>query len=140
MEYPIKHNELGADDFIRLFDSAGWGKPDRRLVERSLRNSYVTFSVHDGEKVVAMARLIGDGGMAFFPKDLIVAPEYQGQGIGKALLEHIEEYIRGELEEGWWSYFQLMSAKGKDEFYLKCGYKSHPHEHSGHGFTKIIEK
>ena len=100
MEYTIKHNELGADDFIRLFDSAGWGKPDRGLVERSLKNSYVTFSVHDGEKVVAMARLIGDGGMAFFLKDLIVAPEHQGQGIGKALLEHIEEYIRGELEEG----------------------------------------
>ena len=140
MEYRISHNTLEADDFIRLFDSAGWGRPDRELVETSLKNSYVTFSVLDGEKVIAMARLIGDGGMAFFLKDLIVDPEYQGKGIGKELMAHIEEFIRGELKEGWWSYFQLMSAKNKDEFYLKCGYKSHPHERSGHGFTKIIEK
>lgn len=140
MEYRISHNTLEADDFIRLFDSAGWGRPDRELVETSLKNSYVTFSVLDGEKVIAMARLIGDGGMAFFLKDLIVDPEYQGKGIGKELMAHIEEFIRGELKEGWWSYFQLMSAKNKDGFYLKCGYKSHPHERSGHGFTKIIEK
>lgn len=140
MDYRISHNTLDAEDFIRLFDSAGWGRPDRELVETSLKNSYVTFSVLDGEKVIAMARLIGDGGMAFFLKDLIVASEYQGQGVGKGLVEHIEEFIRGELKEGWWCYFQLMSAKNKDEFYLKCGYKSHPHEHSGHGFTKVIRK
>ena len=140
MDYRISHNTLDAEDFIRLFDSAGWGRPDRELVETSLKNSYVTFSVLDGEKVIAMARLIGDGGMAFFLKDLIVAPENQGQGVGKGLVEHIEEFIRGELKEGWWCYFQLMSAKNKDEFYLKCGYKSHPHEHRGHGFTKIIRK
>ena len=140
MKYDISLNTLCADDFIRLFSLAGWGEPERELVETSLKNSYVTFAVKNGEEVIAMARLIGDGGMAFFLKDLIVAPEYQGEGIGKSLLKYIEDYIRSQLKEGWWSYLQLMSAKNKDEFYLKCGFKSHPHEHSGHGFTKIIKK
>jgi GNAT superfamily N-acetyltransferase len=140
VKYDISLNTLSADDFIRLFDSAGWGKPDRELVATSLKNSYVTFAVKNGDEVIAMARLIGDGGMAFFLKDLIVAPGYQGKGIGKSLLAYIEDYIRSRLKEGWWCYFQLMSAKNKDEFYLKCGYKQHPHERSGHGFTKIIEK
>ena len=138
MEHIILENRLSADDFIRLFSSAGWGEPDRGLVETSLKNSYAVFSVCDGEKVIAMARLIGDGGMAFFLKDLVVAPEYQGQGIGSALLAHVEEFIRGELKEGWWSFLQLMSAKDKEPFYLSCGYKAHPHEHSGAGFTKVI--
>ena len=111
-----------------------------KAVETSLKNSYAVFSVCDGEKVIAMARLIGDVGMAFFLKDLVVAPEYQGQGTGRALLAHIEEFIRGELKEGWWSYLQLMSAKDKEPFYLSCGYKAHPHEHSGAGFTKVIKK
>lgn len=140
MDYTIEMNTLCADDFIRLFDSAGWGRPDCELVETSLKNSYVTFAVKDADKVIAMARLIGDGGMAFFLKDLIVAPEYQGKSVGKSLLSYIEDYIRSQLKDGWWSFLQLMSAKDKDEFYLKCGYKSHPHERSGHGFTKIIEK
>ena len=138
MDYTIYENTLEAADFIELFESAGWGRPDRELVETSLKNSFATFEVRDGKKVIAMARLIGDGGMAFFLKDLIVLPEYQGKGVGKGLLTHIEDYIRSQLKDGWWSYLQLMSAKNKEGFYLKCGYKAHPHEHSGAGFTKII--
>ena len=128
MEYRIEHNTLTPDEHMALWESAGWGSLDRELVENSLRGSYATFAVRDGGRIIAMARLIGDGGMAFFLKDLVVSPYYQGN------------FIRGELKEGWWSYLQLMSAKDKEEFYLKCGYKAHPHEHSGAGFTKVIER
>ncbi|MCR5600868.1 MAG: GNAT family N-acetyltransferase [Ruminococcus sp.] len=138
MDYTIHENTLKTDRFIELWESAGWGSLDRELVETSLKNSYVTFEVRDGEKTIAMARLIGDGAMAFFLKDLVVLPEYQGKGVGRRLLTHIEEYIRSQLKEGWWSYLQLMSAKDKEEFYLKCGYKAHPHERSGAGFTKVL--
>ena len=140
MEYRIEHNTLTPEEHMALWESAGWGSLDRELVENSLRGSYATFAVRDGGRIIAMARIIGDGGMAFFLKDLVVSPYYQGKGIGRELLAHIEDFIRGELKEGWWSYLQLMSAKGKEEFYLKCGYKAHPHEHSGAGFTKVIER
>ena len=140
MEYRIEHNTLTPDEHMALWESAGWGSLDRELVENSLRGSYATFAVRDGGRIIAMARLIGDGGMAFFLNDLVVSPYYQGNGIGRELLAHIEDFIRGELKEGWWSYLQLMSAKDKEEFYLKCGYKAHPHEHSGAGFTKVIER
>ena len=140
MEYRIEHNTLTPEEHMALWESAGWGSHDRELVENSLCGSYATFAVRDGGRIIAMARLIGDGGMAFFLKDLVVSPYYQGKGIGRELLAHIEDFIRGELKEGWWSYLQLMSAKDKEEFYLKCGYKAHPHEHSGAGFTKVIER
>ncbi|MBP5378308.1 MAG: GNAT family N-acetyltransferase, partial [Ruminococcus sp.] len=134
------HNTLTPEEHMALWESAGWGSLDYELVETSLRNSYATFAVKDGGRVIAMARLIGDGGMAFFLKDLIVSPDYQGKGIGRELLVHIEDFVRGELKEGWWSFLQLISARGKEEFYLKSGYKAHPHEHSGAGFTKVIER
>ena len=140
MEYRIEHNTLTPEEHMALWESAGWGSLDRELVENSLRGSYATFAVRDGGRIIAMARIIGDGGMAFFLKDLVVSPYYQGKGIGRELLAHIEDFIRGELKEGWWSYLQLMSAKDKEEFYLKCGYKAHPHERSGAGFTKVIER
>lgn len=140
MNYIIEHNTLTPEEHMALWESAGWGSLDYELVETSLRNSYATFAVKDSGRVIAMARLIGDGGMAFFLKDLIVSPDYQGKGIGRELLVHIEDFVRGELKEGWWSFLQLISARGKEEFYLKCGYKAHPHEHSGAGFTKVIER
>lgn len=140
MEYRIEKNTLLPEEHMALWEAAGWGTLDRELVETSLRGSYVTFAVRDGGRIIAMARLIGDGGMAFYLKDLIVSPDYQGKGIGRELLSYVEDFVRGELKEGWWSFLQLMSAKGKEEFYLKCGYKAHPHERSGAGFTKVIER
>lgn len=138
MDYPIHDNQLQPEDLIRLFREVGWGEVPYDLAETSLRNSYATFSVTDGDKVIAMARLLGDGGMAFFMKDLVVSPEYQGKGIGAALLSHLEAYIAAQLKDGWTARFQLMSAKDKDGFYRKMGYTEHPHAHSGAGFTKMI--
>ena len=71
-----------------------------------------------------MVRLLGDGGMAFFLKDLVVEPEYQGNGIGKALVIHAENYIRSQLKSGWTGYLQLVSAKGKESFYEKMGFRA----------------
>lgn len=139
MVYTILDNELQADDFIRLFASAGWGEVPKDMVETSLANSYATFSVKSGDKVIAMARLLGDGAMSFFLKDLVVEPDCQGSGIGRVLLAHVEEYIRAKLKPGWKGYLQLVSAKGKEEFYQRLGYIAHPHEHSGPGMSKWLE-
>lgn len=139
-EYTIINNQLNADEFIRLFASAGWGEPPRDMVETSLVGSWATFSVYREEKVIAMARLLGDGAMSFFLKDLVVEPQYQGQGIGRRLLQHVENYIADQLKPGWNGYLQLVSAKDRDAFYEKCGYASHPNDHSGAGMSKWIER
>lgn len=139
MEYIILDNQLHTDDFIRLFASAGWGELPQDLVETSLANSYATFSVKREDKVIAMARLLGDGAMSFFLKDFVVEPEYQGHGIGRVLMTHVEEYISKQLKPGWNGYLQLVSAKGKETFYQKLGYTIHPHDHSGPGMSKWIK-
>ena len=140
MDFQFNNNQLQPDDFIRLFASAGWGELPRDMVETTLKNSYATFSVVADEHVIAMARLLGDGAMAFFLKDLVVEPSWQGHGIGRMLLAHIESYIRDQLRPGWNGYLQLVSAKGKEGFYQKEGYALHPHEHSGAGMSKWITK
>lgn len=96
--------------------------------------------VKSGDKVIAMARLVGDGAMSFFLKDMVVEWKYQGNGIGCILLTHVEEYIRAQLQPGWEGYLQLVSAKEKEKFYEKLGYAIHPHEHSGPGISKWIKR
>lgn len=140
MKYIILDNELHTDDFIRLWASAGWGELPPDMVETSLTNSYATFSVKSENNVIAMARLLGDGAMSFFLKDFVVEPRYQGHGIGCALLTHIEDYIRSQLKSDWAGYLQLVSSKGKENFYSKLGYTIHPHDHSGPGMSKWIKK
>ena len=140
MRYTVQEGYLPVADFQRLFAAAGWGEPSEEQVSLAIRNSWAIFAATDEDgQVIAMARLIGDGAMAFFLKDVVVDPDYQGQGVGKALIAYIESYIRAHLKKGWKARYELMAAKGKEGFYLKCGFTENPNEASGAGLTKIIE-
>jgi len=44
----------------------------------------------DGE-LIAMGRVIGDGGCFFQIVDIAVDPAHQGQGLGRRIMEHIED-------------------------------------------------
>lgn len=136
--YTLVDNALTVDDFVRLFASAGWGEMPRDVVETALQKSYATFEVKENGQTIAMARLLGDGAMAFFLKDFVVEPSFQGKGIGRMLMNHIEAYIRQKLQPGWEGYLQLVSARGKEGFYQHMGYAMHPHETSGAGMSKWI--
>lgn len=140
MNYEVSVGQLCTTDFFRLFSAAGWGELAPDFAETALKNSWAVFSVKHGDEVIAMARLLGDGAMSFFLKDFVVTPEYQGQGIGKMLLEYIEQYIKDRLNPGWSAYLQLVSAKDKDGFYSACGYDTHPNDHSGPAMSKWIER
>jgi len=134
----IINNTLTTADFLCLFASAGWGCPPEKMVEVSLKNSYASFAVEEDGKIIGMARLLGDGGMAFYLKDFVILPEYQGKGIGKLLLEHVQDYIRNDMEEGWKTCLELMSAKGKEGFYEKLGFEERPTENGGAGMMKML--
>lgn len=134
----ILENVLEVKDFIRLYESVGWGKKSEDIVRVSLKNSYVTFSVIEEKRVIGMARLLGDGGMSFYLKDFIILPEFQGKGIGRELLEYVQNYIKNKIEDGWQTTLELMSAKGKEEFYKKFGFEERPSKYAGAGMTKRI--
>ena len=135
----ILENVLTAADFIKLYESAGWGKKCEDIVQVSLENSNVTFAVIEEENVIGMARLLGDGGMAFYLKDFVILPEFQGKGIGKELLDYVQNYIRNQLKDGWQTKLELMSAKGKEEFYKKFGFEERPSKCLGAGMAKMIQ-
>ena len=62
-------------------------------------NTLFRVSVFDGEQIVAMARVIGDMGLCYYIKDVIVHPDYQGKGVGRLLIDELLKYINehGEL-------------------------------------------
>ena len=45
------------------------------------------YLARDGEKIVGLVRLVGDGFSSVFVQDLIVLPTYQRQGIGSTLIK-----------------------------------------------------
>ena len=92
-EFKIKHDELTAEEFIYLWQSV-WGEgPSVEQTKLAMDNTLFRVSVFDGDKIIAMSRVIGDMGLCYYIKDVIVLPEYQGKGVGRMLIEELLNFI-----------------------------------------------
>jgi len=136
----IRENTLTAGQFLQLYTSVGWDAPGIEQIEAAIAHSLCTFAVYDGDRLVGMARLLGDCAMTYYLKDLVVLPDCQGKGIGRSLLQHIDGYILRGLPAGWWVSVELLSAKGKEPFYEKFGFVRRPDDVLGCGMMKMIGK
>lgn len=136
----VKTNVLYPDLFLELYRSVGWEAPDLDQITTALEHSYATFCAYDGDWAVGMARLLGDGAMSFYIKDFAVRPEYQGKGVGRLLMNAMEEYIRSQLPNGWAVSLELISSKGREPFYEKFGFEQRPCDWDGAGMIKMLRK
>lgn len=118
----IQENNLTYEEYIDIINTVGWKIPSKRLLENSLKNSMTTKYVI-GNETVGMARLITDSGYIGLIADVIVKPNYQGQGIGKKLINNLLDRAKSTLEEDESMMIELLSADGKVEFYKKFGFK-----------------
>ena len=134
----VKNNILTEETFIELYSSVGWEPPCEAQVRLALQNSLATFTALENGKPVGMVRLIGDGGMSFYIKDFAVLPDYQGQGVGRALMNAMESWIEKELQPGWAVSLELISSKGRESFYAKFGFEQRPNDWDGAGMMKMV--
>ena len=78
-------------DFIFKFlnQEAEWSKGiPREIVARAIANS-LCFGAYQHKKQIGFGRVITDGCTFANIVDVFVAAEYRGQGIGKAIMQHI---------------------------------------------------
>ena len=75
-------------ELLSLYGSVGWtaytGDPDA-LARAVAASTYVVTARHDGE-LIGLARGLSDGVSVFYLQDLLVRPEWQRHGVGRALL------------------------------------------------------
>ena len=136
--YTISFETLTPKLFESLYRSAGWESPCIEQIETALNNSYAKFVAYDGDKPVGMVRIIGDGGMSFYIKDYAVIPEYQSKGVGKALMQFLEDYIRNSMPKDWVVSLELISSKEAVVFYEKFGFEQRPCDWDGSGMFKML--
>lgn len=130
----IKHDVLTAAEFRELWSSV-WGEPPTiEQTELAMANTLFRVSVYDGEKVVAMARIIGDKGLCYYIKDVIVRPEYQGRGIGRTLITEILDFIKQNGVKGTQVFVELAALPDKVPFYEKLGFD----ENDAHRLKKML--
>lgn len=135
----IEMNTLTPELFLNLYVSVGWEPPCMEQVKAALQNTLVSFTAYEGERAVGMVRLLGDGGMSFYVKDFAVVPNCQGQGVGKALMSAVQEYILSHIRENWAVSLELISTKEAVNFYKRQGFEERPCDWDGPGMFKMIQ-
>lgn len=84
-----KESSVSIDDVLHLYQAVGWTNYTNQpqMLEQAMSHSLATYLARDGEKIVGLVRLVGDGFSSVFVQDLIVLPSYQRQGIGSNLMK-----------------------------------------------------
>lgn len=128
--------DITFEEYNELRRLVGWGTISERQFNTSIPNSrFITVGKSDG-KTVSMARAVGDGGYHLLIVDVIVHPDFQGQGIGKEMLSQLMDFVKnGYVEKGETTMVSLLSAKGKEPFYEKMGFMRRPNDERGAGMS-----
>ena len=133
------HDDLNADEYNKLRVEVGWEIKNPLIVEKAIRNSTIIKKATYDNKIVGMARAIGDG-MSYLLVDVVVSSKYQKQGIGKKLVNSIIDDIKNETMTGEYSTINLISIRGMEKFYKSCGFEVVPFGYNGKGMGMKIEK
>lgn len=94
MKYYLESRLPSYEEYCNLCRSAGWGEIiNFSVADKSLENSiYGVIVRDDGNNTIGMGRIVGDGAIYFYIQDIVVSPQYQGQGIGTEILNKIFSY------------------------------------------------
>lgn len=82
------------DEMFALYDSAGWNgyTDDADRLCRALANSHVVLTARDDSgTLLGLARTISDDEAICYVQDVLVRPDAQRQGVGRALMERLAE-------------------------------------------------
>ena len=107
--------ELGK--IILLYRVNKWSAADKpNELYKGLINPHSLISAWGGNKLVGLGNAISDGHLVVYYPHLLVHPDYQGKGIGRMIMDKMQEKYAG-------FHMQMLTADGEAiEFYKKMGF------------------
>lgn len=118
MTYTIEECVPGAEEYCALRVKAGLSKKSLQAALIGLPNSLYGVTIRENGTLIAMGRVVGDGACNFEVVDIAVDPAYQGQGLGRQVMDAVDAYLSSVALEG--SYVSMIADK--PGFYEKLGY------------------
>lgn len=123
--------------YIDLRVEAGLSPKSLEGATIGLQNSLFSVALFDEETLVGFERVIGDGGTVYQVVDIAVKPSYQGQGLGKKILDELTSYLEENTHPG--SYVSLIADKPADQLYKKSGF-NYVADHGSTGMYRWFRK
>ena len=111
----------GVEEFIGLRVAAGLSANTEEAATRGLAGTCLSVCVRDGQRLVGMGRVIGDGGCFYQVVDIAVHPDYQRRGIGLRIMGRLMDGLRQQAPES--AYVSLIADGPARLLYEKFGFE-----------------
>lgn len=109
--------EFAAEEVQKLFRAVEWSSGDYpEEVRLAMLGSEAVYSAWDDGRLVGLINAISDGVMTVYFHYLAVHPDFQGQGIGKRLVEGMLDRYSSFLRK------MLVSYNEEVGFYERLGF------------------
>lgn len=131
-------NKITVEQYNNLRRSVEWEEVQEAIAQKGLENSAFIIVLTNNSVPVGMARVITDYGATVLIADVIVHPDYQGNGLGRKIMTKVMEYIYQNINPGQKKMIHLMAAQGKENFYKKFGFVERPNDRYGPGMSQWI--
>ena len=105
------------ENVLRLFQDVNWKHRIAEEIAKAFKISTTTIFVYDKDNIIAFGRIIGDGRYYAMLADIVVDPNYQGQGLGRYLVTTLNNQLID------YHFVNLSAAPGADPFYKSMGWK-----------------
>jgi GNAT superfamily N-acetyltransferase len=105
------------EELSNLYKIAPLGNKKPSDLATVFSNSMFRCFVYDDGRLIAAGRALADGVDVSYLADIAVHPEYQGRGLGKEIVMRLRDLSKHHRK------IILYAAPGKDQFYLKLGFK-----------------
>ena len=115
------NQDLDAVDWTRvceLFSKVEWRTRSEDEISKAFRQSSWTIFIYQGDQIIAFGRTVDDGRYYAMLADIVVDPDYQGNGLGKYLVNTLNEKLGDNYH-----FVTLTAAPGKGKFYKSIGWK-----------------
>ncbi|WP_219908668.1 GNAT family N-acetyltransferase [Pseudogemmobacter blasticus] len=107
-------------EYMQLRAAAGLSPFSEEAAAKGLAGTIFAIVLEQGDRVVGMGRLIGDGGCFFQIVDIAVNPSDQGLGLGKTIMRELMEFVTTQLPAS--AYVSLIADVPANQLYKKFGF------------------
>lgn len=117
----IVHEAPSTKEYCSMRIAAGLSPKSETSASIGLPKSLFAVSIRNSAgELVAMGRLVGDGGCFVQLCDIAVLPERQGQGLGRQVMQELMIYIEQHVPKG--AFINLFADGSANQLYKKFGF------------------
>jgi ribosomal protein S18 acetylase RimI-like enzyme len=124
--YFSTERDIDLYELEELCDAVGWSRRPLRKVKKAIQYSFLVVSMWEqrgaSKRLIGFSRATSDHAFNATIWDVVVHPDYQGKGLGKALMKQVIKKLRSEDI----SNITLFADPQVVEFYRGLGFMSDP--------------